>query len=64
MNKISVNKEYIIDPLNPKNRAVLLKNNPNNFSVTGDLILVFGTGYTCVDARVILSPLFRELYEL
>lgn len=64
MNKISVNKEYLIDPLNPKNRTAIFKNNPNNFSVTGDLILIFGNGYACVDSKVICSKLIGVMYGI
>lgn len=63
MNKISVNKEYLIDPLNRHNRFHLMRTNPNNFSVTGDLILIFGNGYACVDSKVICSKLIGVMYR-
>lgn len=61
MHKISVNKEYLIDPLNPHNRKTVMKG-PNNFSVTGDLVLIFGNGYACVDSKVICSNLIGVMY--
>jgi hypothetical protein len=61
MYKISPNREYFVDPFS--NLKIIFKNKYQS-AVTGDLIMVFGTGYTCVDARVILSPLIRTLYAL